>query len=129
MIRKGMSWVCVLAVFPALAEQSQNVAPLAVASGQGEYLEAAIDGIKQKDGSGEWIGGSKNEWYGFIHYPSLTLSWDSLIFPLTVRASFATRAKGMATSCFLGEYACPSMTTSIQDSLLSSKAPVMLLEL
>lgn len=35
-------------------------------------VSAATDGNTNT----AWIGGSPNEWYGLIHYPSLTFSWD-----------------------------------------------------
>ncbi|GAA4890249.1 GH92 family glycosyl hydrolase [Ferrimonas pelagia] len=52
-----------------------NLAPLAEVSGDGEHLRALVDGIKLKDGLGEWIGGSPNKWHGEIDYPSVTLTW------------------------------------------------------
>ncbi len=36
-----------------------------------------FDGIKQVDGTGEWIGGSPNAWYGWISYPTLQLKWET----------------------------------------------------
>jgi len=54
-----------------------NLAPLATAQGSGQAHAAAIDGIKQKDGEGEWIGESRNAWYGWIDYPKLELRWDN----------------------------------------------------
>ena len=43
-----------------------NIAPLATLGGSGRDLRAAVDGLKQRDGNGEWIGGSPNAWYGWI---------------------------------------------------------------
>ena len=54
-----------------------NFAPLATVSGSGKDLSAAVDGIKQQDGRGEWTGGSPNTWYGWISYPSLELKWKT----------------------------------------------------
>ena len=57
---------------------AENLAPLASISGPGTGLQAAVDGVKQQDGSGEWIGGSQNLWFGWIHYPkNLELRWDT----------------------------------------------------
>ena len=39
---------------------AENLAPLASITGPGTGLQAAVDGVKQQDGSGEWIGGSQN---------------------------------------------------------------------
>ena len=62
-----------------------NLASLAIAKGSGKAQMAAIDGIKQQDGKGEWIGGSPNAWYGWINYPKIELHRPStgkpLIFP------------------------------------------------
>ncbi|MHC4906280.1 MAG: glycoside hydrolase domain-containing protein [Planctomycetota bacterium] len=55
----------------------ENLAPLASLSGPGENLQAAVDGVKQQDGTGEWIGGSPNKWHGWIDYPKLELTWDT----------------------------------------------------
>ncbi|MHC4856074.1 MAG: DUF7402 domain-containing protein, partial [Planctomycetota bacterium] len=55
----------------------ENLAPLASLSGPGENLQAAVDGVKQQDGTGEWIGGSPNKWHGWIDYPKLELKWDT----------------------------------------------------
>jgi hypothetical protein len=65
--------------FAALPEKLpvvDNLAPLAELSGSGEDLRAAVDGVKQQDGVGEWLGGSPNAWYGLITYPSLELKWN-----------------------------------------------------
>ncbi|MHC4694832.1 MAG: glycoside hydrolase domain-containing protein, partial [Planctomycetota bacterium] len=51
------------------------MAPLAAVSGKGTELRAAVDGVKQQAGTGEWIGGSPNTWYGWINYPSIELKW------------------------------------------------------
>jgi len=58
-------------------EPVENLAPLATVRGRGEDVSAAVDGIKQKDGTGEWIGGSPNAWYGWIDYPRLELKWEA----------------------------------------------------
>lgn len=58
----------------------ENLAPQAQTNGRGNPA-AAIDGIKQQDGSGDWIGGSPNAWYGWIDYPSMSLTWKN---PTTV---------------------------------------------
>jgi putative alpha-1,2-mannosidase len=55
----------------------ENLAPLAMASGSGTGHPAAVDGVKQQDGTGEWIGGSPNAWYGWINYPTLELTWQA----------------------------------------------------
>lgn len=77
----GFVFLC-MATTPVLAAAgsapSKNIAPLASISGQGTDLHAVVDGVKQRDGSGEWIGGSQNLWFGWIHYPkNLELKWDS----------------------------------------------------
>jgi len=56
----------------------ENLAPLATVSGPGTEPGAAVDGVKQQDGTGEWIGGSPNLWFGWIHYPkNFELKWDT----------------------------------------------------
>lgn len=35
----------------------ENLAPLAVANGSGKDQPAEIDGVKQQNGTGEWVGG------------------------------------------------------------------------
>jgi len=71
--------VLVLGLFAQLtnAWAGENLAPLATLSGPGKHLSAAVDGIKETHGAGEWIGGSPNAWYGWIKYPSIELKWDS----------------------------------------------------
>lgn len=54
-----------------------NIAPLATLSGPGTQLHAVVDGVKQQDYAREWIGGSPNLWFGWIHYPkNLELKWE-----------------------------------------------------
>lgn len=55
----------------------KNLAPLATLTGSGKDLRAAVDTVKQQDGTGEWIGDSPNTWYGWISYPKLELTWKS----------------------------------------------------
>lgn len=56
----------------------ENLAPLAKVSGPGNEPRAAVDGVKQQDGTGEWIGGSANLWFGWIHYPTnFELKWET----------------------------------------------------
>ena len=56
----------------------ENVAPFAAVSGPGKEPHAAVDGVKQQDGAGEWIGGSPNLWFGWIHYPkNFELKWET----------------------------------------------------
>lgn len=56
----------------------RNVAPLATVSGPGAEPRAAVDGVKKQEGTGEWIGGSQNLWFGWIHYPkAFELKWDT----------------------------------------------------
>jgi len=56
----------------------ENLAPLATVSGPGTEPRAAVDGLKQQDGTGEWIGGSPNLWFGWIHYTkNLELKWKT----------------------------------------------------
>jgi len=55
----------------------KNLAPLATVSGPGMELKAAVDGVKQQDGKGEWLGHSPNAWYGWIKYPKLELKWGT----------------------------------------------------
>jgi predicted alpha-1,2-mannosidase len=57
---------------------SENLALSALVSGPGENPEGATDGIKHRDGVGEWIGGSPNGWTGRISMPkNFELQWDS----------------------------------------------------
>jgi putative alpha-1,2-mannosidase len=66
-----------------LAQQStegrslENLALHATATGSGKHHGAAMDGVKQQAGRGEWIGGSPNAWYGWINYPKLELKWNT----------------------------------------------------
>jgi len=62
---------------PCCGQAGENIASLAVVSGKGTDLRAAVDGVKQQMGAGEWIGDSPNTWYGWIIYPQLDLDWDS----------------------------------------------------
>ena len=82
----GKLALAVLCIVSALADDSiadgrkagENVAPLATVSGPGKEPRAAVDGVKQQDGTGEWIGGSPNEWFGWIHYPkNFELNWKT----------------------------------------------------
>ncbi|MDH4202598.1 MAG: GH92 family glycosyl hydrolase [Phycisphaerae bacterium] len=58
-------------------EVSINLAVLATVSGSGKDLSAAVDGIKQKDGTGEWVGRSPNGWTGRISLPkNFELKWE-----------------------------------------------------
>ena len=66
-----------LCVLHTCAGASENLARHATAGGSGQGVEAAIDGIRQQDGAGEWVGGSPNTWYGWITYPSLELNWKT----------------------------------------------------
>ena len=50
---------------------------MATVSGPGKEPRAAVDGVKQQDGTGEWIGDSPNAWYGWISYPTLELKWET----------------------------------------------------
>ncbi len=70
-----------LAALPCLQaqaadHQSRNLAKRATLTGSGKAHAAAVDGVKQRDGEGEWIGESRNAWYGWIDYPKLELRWD-----------------------------------------------------
>ena len=59
-------------------QAGENFAPLATVSGPGKEPRAAVDGVKQQDGTGEWIGGSPNTWFGWIHYPNnFELKWKT----------------------------------------------------
>ena len=54
-----------------------NLAPLASVSGPGKDLQAVIDGVKQQDGLGEWIGGGAETWTGRRSSPKgLQLAWQ-----------------------------------------------------
>ena len=56
----------------------ENLARFATVSGPGKEPRAVVDGVKQQEGNGEWIGGSQNLWFGRIHYPkNLELKWDT----------------------------------------------------
>ncbi len=55
----------------------ENLASLAIANGSGKDQSSAIDGVRQQDGTGEWVGGSPNAWYGWISYPKLELKWKT----------------------------------------------------
>ncbi len=63
-------------------QAQENLARLAEVSGPGENLVAAVDGIKQKQGTGEWIGDSPNHWWGEIVYPALDMQWKHYDFSL-----------------------------------------------
>ena len=54
---------------PCYGQAGENIAPLATVSGPGAEPRAAVDGVKQQDGTGEWISESPNLWFGWIHYP------------------------------------------------------------
>jgi putative alpha-1,2-mannosidase len=56
--------------------QPENLAALATVSGPGQYPEGAVDGIRQIEGAGEWIGESPNTWYGWITFPHFELKWE-----------------------------------------------------
>ena len=59
-------------------QAGENLAPLATVTGPGADPGAVIDGVKQRDGVGEWLGGSENLWFGWIHYPkNLALTWET----------------------------------------------------
>ncbi|MHC4285372.1 MAG: glycoside hydrolase domain-containing protein [Planctomycetota bacterium] len=59
-------------------DSAENLAPLATVSGPGIEPRAAVDGAKQQDGTGEWIGGSTNLWFGWIDYPKdFELKWEA----------------------------------------------------
>jgi len=56
----------------------QNLAPLAMVTGPGQAPAAVVDGVKLREGTGEWVGGSQNLWFGWIHYPkNLELKWET----------------------------------------------------
>jgi len=74
-MKKRIGFLCAFGALCASAQPEGNLARIATASGPGQTPVAAIDGIKQKSGVGEWIGGSRNEWYGLIHYPAITFTW------------------------------------------------------
>jgi len=63
----------------------ENLARSATATaGRGsktEGVKAVIDGIKQVDGQGEWIGGSPQKWYGPLDHPAVHIRWQQ---PVTV---------------------------------------------
>ena len=70
----GLSLITILLMAARCYGQAvENLAPLATVHGSGTNLPAAVDGIKQEDGNGEWIGGSPKAWYGWIRYPKLEL--------------------------------------------------------
>ncbi len=59
-------------------QAGENLAPLATVTGPGANPGAVIDGVKQQAGTGEWVGGSENLWFGWIHYPkNLALTWET----------------------------------------------------
>lgn len=62
---------------PCYGQAGENLAPRAAVSGKGTDLRAAVDGVKRQTGTGEWIGGSPNAWYGWITYPWLELKWKT----------------------------------------------------
>ena len=56
----------------------ENLAPRATVIGPGSHVRATVDGVKQSDGTGEWIGGSPNLWFGWINYPkNLEFKWET----------------------------------------------------
>jgi putative alpha-1,2-mannosidase len=69
-------WLAAAGITGGLA--AENLAPLATVTGPGQEPQAVVDGVKQQAGTGEWIGGSPNEWFGWIHYPqNLELRWET----------------------------------------------------
>jgi putative alpha-1,2-mannosidase len=77
MVKTAVGFLCAFCALHASARQAANLAPLAAVDGPGQYVEAAVDGIRQQSGSGEWIGESPNTWYGWITYPKLELKWQT----------------------------------------------------
>ncbi len=75
--RVSVLGVCLLLAQFSYVQALENLARLAEVSGPGKNLTAAVDGIRQKHGAGEWVGGSPNAWYGWIKYPSIELKWNT----------------------------------------------------
>ncbi len=75
----SLSLIAILHVPASCCGQAgENLAPLATVSGPGAEPGAAVDGVKQQEGTGEWIGGSPNLWFGWIHYPkNFNLKWET----------------------------------------------------
>ncbi len=75
--RVGLTlWLTAVGITGGLA--AENLARLATVSGPGQEPHAVVDGVKQQAGTGEWIGESPNEWFGWIHYPqNLALKWET----------------------------------------------------
>ena len=67
--------VCLFSAQFSYAQAGENLARLAEVSGPGKNVLAAVDGIKQKHGTGEWIGDSPNHWWGEIVYPAVEMTW------------------------------------------------------
>lgn len=77
--RFALVWLASLTLslhgYTQASAKAENLARFATATGSGKAHQAVIDGVKQQDGKGEWIGGSPNAWYGWINYPKLQLRW------------------------------------------------------
>jgi putative alpha-1,2-mannosidase len=75
----GLSLITILFMpISCYGQAAENFAPLATVSGPGKEPSAAVDGVKQQYGTGEWIGGSPNAWFGWIDYPkNFELKWDT----------------------------------------------------
>ena len=77
-----MSTICLVCMLPTGVTSetvfgAKNLAQLAEVSAPGESPKSVVDGIKQQQGKGEWIGGSPNRFYGWIDFPELKLTWSS----------------------------------------------------
>ena len=57
---------------PNLAESAKLTSTSKAKTDHQSTTSAILDGNTDS----AWIGGSPNEWYGFIYYPSLTLKWE-----------------------------------------------------
>jgi putative alpha-1,2-mannosidase len=77
MVKRVVGFFCAFCTLHASARPAENLAPLAAVDGPGQHPEAAVDGVRQRDGSGEWVGESPNTWYGWITYPKLELRWKT----------------------------------------------------
>jgi len=76
-ILKALGAAVACAAVPTQESGPENLALAATFSGPGGTPASVADGVKGKEGEGEWAGDSPNAWYGWIDYPTLDVHWDT----------------------------------------------------